>query len=86
MTLKIDKAGRIVVPRQLRDRLGFRAGMDLDVSETAEGMILRRVSEKPEVIEEDGFLVHQGVAPRGFDWDRHIEEQREDRHSKVSML
>jgi hypothetical protein len=67
MTLKIDKTGRILVPRQ-------------------QGMILRQVSEKPEVMEEDGFLVHQGVAPRGFDWDRHIEEQREDSHSKVSML
>jgi AbrB family looped-hinge helix DNA binding protein len=86
MTLKIDKAGRIVVPRGLRERLGLRAGMDLDVSETAEGMTLRRVSEKPAVMEEDGFLVHQGVAPRGFDWDRHIEEQREDRHGKVSAL
>jgi AbrB family looped-hinge helix DNA binding protein len=86
MTLKIDKAGRIVVPRALRERLGLRAGTDLDVSETAEGIMLRRASAEPAVVEEDGFLVHQGVAPRGFDWDRHAEEQRQERHRQVLAL
>ena len=86
MTLKIDKAGRIVVPKTLRERLGLRAGMDLEVGETADGILLRRASEKPSMAQEDGFWVHQGVAPRGFDWNRHTEEHREDRHRQVSGL
>ena len=86
MNIQIDKSGRIVLPRALRERLGFRAGMDLEVTEPSEGITLRRVSEKPAITVEDGFLVHQGVAPRSFDWDRHIKEQREDRHRQVSGL
>lgn len=86
MTLKIDKAGRIVVPRALRERLGLRAGTDLEVSETSEGMVLRRVSENSALVEEDGFLVHQGMSPRVFDWARHIEEQRAERQKQVSGL
>jgi AbrB family looped-hinge helix DNA binding protein len=86
MTLKIDKAGRIVVPKTLRERLGLRAGMDLEVCEAADGIVLRRASETPSMAQEDGFWVHQGVAPRGFDWNRHTEENREDRHRQVSGL
>ena len=86
MTLKIDKAGRIVVPKPLRERLGLRAGMDLEVGETAEGLVLRRVPDMPSMAREDGFLVHQGQGPRGFDWDRHIGEQRAERDREISGL
>jgi AbrB family looped-hinge helix DNA binding protein len=86
MTLTLDKAGRIVVPKPLRDRLGLRAGMKLEVTESPEGLVLKPASEKPAMLLEDGFWVHQGVAPKGFDWDKFIEEQREERHRKVSGL
>jgi AbrB family looped-hinge helix DNA binding protein len=38
MTLKIDKAGRIVLPKPIRQRLGLRAGAALEVRETAEAL------------------------------------------------
>ena len=47
MTLKIDKAGRIVVPKPVRERLGLRAGMDLEVAEKSEGLLLKPVTQKP---------------------------------------
>ncbi len=37
MTLKNDNAGRIVVPKPIRDRLGLRAGADIEVIETVDG-------------------------------------------------
>ena len=33
MTLKIDKAGRVVPPKPVRDRLRLRAGSDLEIEE-----------------------------------------------------
>ncbi len=37
MTLRIDNAGRIVVPKPIRDRLGLRPGTELEVSEGPDG-------------------------------------------------
>ena len=39
MTLKIDNAGRLVIPKPLRDRMRLDAGADLEVEETAEGAV-----------------------------------------------
>lgn len=41
MTLRIDKAERIVVPKPLRERLGLRAGIDLEVRESSQGLLLK---------------------------------------------
>ena len=38
MRATIDQAGRVVIPKQLRDELGFRAG---EVELTADGNFLR---------------------------------------------
>ncbi len=60
--------------------------MELEVGEDAEGLTLKPVSEKPAMIQENGFWVHQGIAPKGFDWQRHIDEEREQRNRQVSGL
>ena len=86
MTLKIDKAGRIVVPKPMRERLGLRAGMDIEVAESSEGLTLKPAKDRPAMIKVDGFWVHQGEPPKGFDWSRMIEEHREERHRKVLGL
>jgi AbrB family looped-hinge helix DNA binding protein len=43
MTLKMDKAGRVTLPKVLRDRLGLCEGCKLEMEETAEGIVLRPV-------------------------------------------
>jgi AbrB family looped-hinge helix DNA binding protein len=86
MILKIDKAGRIVVPKPLRERMGLRAGVELEVEEVSGGLTLKPLSDGPSMIREDGFWVHQGVAPVGFDWNRHAAEERDARHRQVSGL
>ena len=86
MTLRMDKAGRIVLPKPVRDRLGLRAGMDFEIAESSEGLVLKPVIEMPSMVRVNGFWVHQGVAPKGFDWNRFIDQEREERHRKVSGL
>lgn len=34
LALKIDKAGRVILPKPVRDRLGLHAGSDLEIQET----------------------------------------------------
>ncbi len=79
MTVKIDKAGRIVVPKNVRDRLRLHAGADLAMEETPEGILLKPVRRRPSLIEKNGFLVHRGQAPNSFEWSRLLEDNRDER-------
>ena len=79
MTVAIDKAGRIVVPKPLRERLGFHAGSQLELSELRDGIKLRLVSSKPSLVEIDGLLVHQGEYEGDQDLTTAVERQREER-------
>ncbi len=79
MTVAIDKAGRIVVPKPLRERLGLHAGSQLELSELRDGIKLRLVSSKPSLVEIDGLLVHQGEYEGDQDLTTAVERQREER-------
>jgi len=86
MTIKIDKAGRIVLPKPVRERFRLRAGSDLELEERPEGLILRPVERRPSMIQEKGIWVHLGKAPRGFDWDGAIDALRDERLKDASGL
>lgn len=57
MQVKIDKAGRVVLPKTVRDSHGLTAGTLLNLDETDDGIVLRRIHEKPLVRMKDGILV-----------------------------
>ena len=79
----MDKSGRIVVPKPLRERLGFRPDTELDAIEQPEGVLLRQVEQRPSMVKVDGLWVHQGTAEPGADWGRILEEVREERIGAV---
>ena len=79
MKLWIDKAGRIVVPKPLRERLGFRPDTELEAIEQPEGVLLKRVHQRPSMVKVDGLWVHQGSAEPGANWERILEDVREER-------
>ncbi len=77
--LTIDKSGRIVFPKPLRERLGLKPGTELEVMDQPDGVFLRRVEEQPALVKIDGLWVHRGIAQPGTDWDRVLQEVREER-------
>ena len=79
MELRIDKAGRIVVPKPLRERLGFKPDTALVAIEQPEGVLLKRVEQRPSMVKADGLWVHQGTAEPGANWERILEDLREER-------
>ena len=83
MEVKIDKAGRIVVPKPLRDRLGFQPDMELEAVERPEGMLLKRVEQRPSMVKVDGLWVHQGRMQPGANWDHMLEGLREERIDEI---
>ena len=81
--LKIDKAGRIVVPKPLRDRLGFKPDSQLEAIEQPQGVLLKRLEQKPSMVKVDGLWVHQGSAEAGANWDDILDSVREERIESV---
>ncbi|MGB7167428.1 MAG: AbrB/MazE/SpoVT family DNA-binding domain-containing protein [Acidobacteriaceae bacterium] len=56
-TVTIDKAGRIVVPRKLRDDLHLKAGDELEIDASDEAIHLRPRRTKSRLIRENGMWV-----------------------------
>jgi len=86
MKLKVDRTGRIVLPKRIRDRLHLHPGAELNLQEGPEGLVLRPVGQRASLIEKGGVLIHLGQAPRSFDWDRVVEDHREERLHDVAGL
>jgi AbrB family looped-hinge helix DNA binding protein len=70
MELRIDKTGRIVVPKPLRERLGFKPDTELEAIEQPEGVLLKRIDQRPSIVKVDALWVHQGTAEPGANWER----------------
>jgi AbrB family looped-hinge helix DNA binding protein len=79
MNLKIDRAGRIVVPKQIRQRLGFKPNTEIEIVEQADGVLLRPVEQQPSMIKENGRWVHLGQIDPNYDLNKLIDDVREER-------
>jgi AbrB family looped-hinge helix DNA binding protein len=86
MRLKLDKLGRVVLPKPLRARYGLRAGTELEIVEGAQEFALRPVRSGPSLVEVGGILVHQGVPKGELDIVNAIREDREERLQHLSDM
>jgi AbrB family looped-hinge helix DNA binding protein len=82
MTLTIDGAGRVVIPKPLRDKFGMHAGSTLEVLETPDGVTLKPAEQKSSLARIGRLLVYTGEVPAGFDVVKAIEEEREAQDRK----
>lgn len=79
MRIKIDRAGRVVLPKTVRDRFRLKAGSGLEVEESPDGILLKPAEQVPSMVLRDGVWVHLGALPEGFGWDKLVENDREER-------
>ena len=86
MRLKLDKLGRVVLPKPLRARYGLRAGTELEIVEGAQEFALRPARSGPSLVELGGILVHQGVPQGELDIVNAIREDREERLQHLSDM
>ncbi len=83
MNVRIDKSGRIVVPKPLRERLGLKPDTEFELVERADGVLLRRVEQRPSMLKVDGLWVHQGTAVPDANWARVVDDVREERSESL---
>jgi AbrB family looped-hinge helix DNA binding protein len=78
--LTIDKAGRIVIPKSLRDELNLEPGDALQVESAGEEIILRPVRGTGPLTKEHGVWVfHSGEPLSALATDKMLRRLREER-------
>jgi AbrB family looped-hinge helix DNA binding protein len=85
-TVEIDKLGRLVVPKKMRDALRLRAGDKLVIQCQNEVLKLERELKPRGLYEDGGWLVYDsgGPAISVEDGLRFLEDEREDRISYLA--
>jgi AbrB family looped-hinge helix DNA binding protein len=86
MKLRLDKLGRVVLPKPLRARYGLRPGTELEVSEGAQEFILRPARSSPTMVNDRGIWVHQGVPQAEVDLAKVIREDRGERLKRLGGM
>jgi AbrB family looped-hinge helix DNA binding protein len=79
MKTTIDAAGRIVVPKALRDQFHLTPGSEIDIESMADGVIIRPADRDASLIDRAGVLVHHGPNTVGIDIAAFVRQERDSR-------
>ena len=81
METKLDRFGRIVIPKKIRNDFNLKPGDQIRIEEREQVIILKTVEGEPNLHWKEGVLVFSGV-PIGEFGDA-IAKHREDRVNKL---
>ena len=81
MKARVDRFGRIVVPKEIRDNHGLVPGSGVEIEDAGETIVLRRSDDLPGLVEKDGILVFRARATG--DLDEAIRAFRDERLRSV---
>lgn len=84
MIITIDRAGRVVVPKTLRERFNLTAGTELEIRAVGDGLELRRMDAETSLVRKHGILVHHGSARTALDVGEFIRAEREARIRRLT--
>jgi len=84
METTLDRFGRIVIPKQVRDDLGLSPGSVLKLEERDEEIVLKPVAERSPLILKDGILVFTGEVEG--DLETALRRDRDERSRRLASL
>lgn len=82
METTLDRFGRVVIPKRVREDLGLQPGAVLQVKQDDRKIFMEPIQEEPRIVVKKGVLVFQGTATG--DIEGAIRDHREKRLSKAS--
>ena len=82
METTLDRFGRVVIPKRLREDLGLHPGSVLQIKQDDRKIFIEPVHEEPRIVVKKGVLVYQGVATG--DIDSVIKDHRKERLNKAA--
>ena len=83
MLITIDRAGRVVIPKEIRDRLNLQPGAVLEVEQEPGALRLHVVGQQPSLIHKEGILVHHGAATVDLDTAALVNRDRARRDASL---
>jgi len=83
MKITIDAAGRLVVPKSLRDQFHLAPGSELEIEPISDGVIIRPADRGPVLVNREGVLVHHGPQATDLDIAAFVRQEREARARHV---
>ena len=82
METTLDRFGRIIIPKGVRDDMGLEAGAILQIEKEGGKIVLQPVHGEPQLMEKKGVLVFTGTAVG--DVGAAFHEHRKSRLKKMS--
>ncbi len=81
-TAEIDKAGRIFVPKKMRDALHLEPGTRLTLHQEGDTITLQTENKPRGLYRKDGLLVYDGgpLPPEHVNW---VDDAREEREMQM---
>jgi AbrB family looped-hinge helix DNA binding protein len=83
LEIPIDKAGRVVLPKEVRDQLGIHEKTKFKVTEESNKIILTPIRTEPKIVKKNGLLVVQAPEAKDLDIVEEIKKMREKRNKHV---
>ena len=81
MEATLDRFGRIVIPKKIREDLHLQVGSPIRIEEGEGEIVLKPVEGEPSLVKKDGVLVFSGKAVGNV--ETAIEEHREERNKML---
>lgn len=79
MKTTIDGAGRIVVPKAVRDQLHLTPGSELEIDVLDDSVVIRHRDAPEPLVEKQGILIHHGPNQADIDVVAFLRTQRNAR-------
>jgi AbrB family looped-hinge helix DNA binding protein len=83
METKLDKFGRVVLPKDIRDNLDLKPGQVLKIEKSDDEVILKPLRKESPLHVKDGVLIFSGTATG--DIMEAVRLHREERLKKVAL-
>jgi len=81
MVTTLDKFGRVIIPKRVREHLGINTKTSLNISEDGKRIVIELIKEKTPVVDRDGILVFTGKLE-----DKNSELIKSNRNRRMKKL
>ena len=84
MKVTIGRAGRIVIPKRVRDRYNMHPGVPIELENGAEGVVLKVIPQQPSLFKKEGILIHHGIDTVNLDMAEVVNRERRSRDGNIA--